>query len=343
MRTELRKTRKGEYILMKFKQMINKINTRFPRLIIRLVFMFVVLLVFGVINEGYLTWSNIIMVVTQQAPYFALLAFGMTTAILLGGIDLSIGSVMTLSACLCAMMLKMTGNVFISITVAMFAGMSVGVINGLLITKIKLPPFIATYGMDWVIKGTVYILMGGLSIFDFPTSFRSFGTGNIFGLPNLFIAMVVVFGLLLFLFHKSTYGNRFYAVARNPNATKLSGISVSAITTASYVLTGVLASIAGMLYIANLNAAEASLGEGWNLKLIAITLIGGTQMSGGVGSIANTLVGVFIYLFIMNGLNISGISLNWQDAIVGSLVILSVLIELVGSKMQGARKSKSAA
>ena len=323
---------------MKINSFINAVNTRFPRLIMRFSFMVVIILFFGVINKGYITVENIWMVISQQAPYYALLAFGMTTAILLGGIDLSIGSVMTLAACLCAVLIKTTNNIFLAIVVSILSGVIVGIANGILITKVKLPPFIATYGMDWVIKGSVYILMGGLSIFDFPNSFRIIGTGSIGKIPNIFIFMVFALCFLIFLLHKTTFGNRFYAVARNREAAKLSGISSDLIITISYIITGILAAIAGLLYIANLNAVEASLGEGWNLRLIAITLIGGTLMEGGIGSVANTVIGVFIYLFIMNGLNTSGISANWQDAIVGALVIVSVFIEFIGTRMKIRRR-----
>ena len=191
--------------------------------------------------------------------------------------------------------------------------------------------------MDWVIKGIIYILMGGFSIFDFPADFRIIGTGSVAGIPNIFIIALVITVILTILFHKTTYGTRFYAAARNRTATEISGISTRKIISISYIISGILASIVGILYVAKLNAAEATLGEGWNLRLIAITLIGGTQMSGGVGSIANTVVGVIIYLFIINAINTSGISANWQEAIVGGLVIISVVIEYISGKVKTRR------
>lgn len=316
-----------------FKSTMHSINTAFPRIFMRLTFGFVIMAFFGIVNPNFLSASNLQMVLFTQAPTFLLLGCAMTIAILLGGIDLSIGSSMAISTCTCALLLKSTENPFLSIAAGICVGMVVGAANGFLISKIKVPTFIATYGMDWVIKGVLYIMMKGLSIFGFTQSFRIIGTTYYGSVPLTFVIALVILVVLIYLMHCTTFGKRFYATARNKEASAISGISNVKMFVGSYMMIGALAASAGIMYLSSLDAVDASVGENWTLKLVAITLLGGTQNVGGVGSTVNTVVGVYIYLFIMNALTTSGIPSTWQDAIIGALVILSVSIEAIGGKI----------
>lgn len=327
--------------MTKLKSGIASINQAFPRIFVRLAFGIIILLVFGMIKPSFLSASNLKMVFLVQTPTFLLLSCAMTIAILLGGIDLSIGSSMGLSTCACAMLLKSTENPVLSIVLALLVGMAVGAFNGFLISKIKIPIFIATYGMDWVIKGFLYIMMNGLSIYGFVSSFRIIGTSYVGVFPVTFLIALVIMVLLIFAFHKTTFGKRFYATARNREATAIAGVSNMKMIISSYMVIGALAASAGIMYLSQLDAVDASIGENWTLKLVAITLLGGTQNNGGVGSVVNTFVGTLIYLFIMNALTIIGIPSTWQDAIIGCLVILSVSIETIGTKIQASNAKKA--
>ncbi len=318
--------------MFKKSEIFQSVQRAFPNIFLRLAFGAVIMIIFGIINPNFFAADNLRLVLLTQSPTFLLLSCAMTIAILLGGIDLSIGSSMAISTCTCALMLKATENPALSIIAGIMVGMCVGAINGVLISKVKIPTFIATYGMDWVIKGTLYIMMNGLSIFGFVESFRMIGTTSIGVFPLISIVTIVIVGLLIVLLHMTTFGKRFYATARNRSATVISGISSTKMIISSYMIIG---------FLSSLDAVDATLGENWTLKLVAITLLGGTQNNGGVGSVVNTMVGTFIYLFIMNALNTIGIPSTWQDAIIGGLVILAVSLEGIGLRIQ-ATKSKAA-
>lgn len=312
------------------KKGIESFNNKYPELLVRIIFGIIIVFIFGIVNPGFLSPQNLFMVIAVQSPFFVLLACAVTIGMILGGIDLSVGSCMAISTCTCALLLKQTENVFLSILVALLVGACIGIINGVLISKVKVPIFIATYGMDWLIKGILYILMDGLSIFGFTNTFLKLGKTKVGPFPLIFVITTIIVIIVFILMHKTTFGKRFYATSINKEATKISGISTVNVTIVSYIIVGLLAASSGVMYLSTLNAVDASIGENWTLKLVAITLLGGTKIKGGVGSVLNTVVGALIYLFIMNAMSTSGIPATWQDAVIGCLVILSVSIDAIG-------------
>jgi ribose transport system permease protein len=261
----------------------------------------------------------------------------MTLAILTGGLDLSIGSVAAFSSYIAATLI-IEGNVVLGIIVGLAIGAVIGVINGLLIARLKVSPFIATYGMDWVVRGVVLFILAGQKIFGFPDGFTAISKGavveftNTMKISNPFIIAGVIFLVLLFLMRKTTFGRNVYCVGSNARATRITGVDTSRIIILIYMISGMLAAIAGLMYAAVLDCAEPNVGTGYGLMAIAATLVGGTAISGGKGGVGGTVIGVLIMVFLTNALAVLGISHLWQEAVFGVVIIFAALMEKARQK-----------
>ena len=287
--------------------------------------------IFAILSPTFLSGSNFYTIIAYQMPYLALMSFGMTMAIITLGIDLSIGSNMAFTACITGLLLKDGVPIFLCVVLALLVGCGIGMLNGFLITKIHMPPFITTYGIDWVVKGLAYVIMGGGTVFGFSETFRRVFNGKVLNLPVGLWAMILVTVFLFILLNKSTFGRNFYSMGMNIKATKLSGIKTSRILIYIYGMSGFLAGLTGLLYMARLNVAEGAMAENWSMQLMAATLIGGTPMTGGKGGVLQTLLGVFIMTVLTNGLNSLNISSLWQQVAVGCAIILSIFLEELGN------------
>lgn len=297
----------------------------------QLVILIVILIILSLTSKEFLTWDNISNVVMQQMPFMLIISMGMTLAILTKGIDLSIASNLALSSCVAAYFIK-DGKVFLGILAAVVIGALVGAVNGMLITKARLEPFIATYTMDMVVRGLAYLFMSGTLFYGFSAGFCSIATGSVGPISNLLIISLLLFAVLFFALRKTTYGRSVYAIGCNINATRLSGINTGGVVFSIYVINGLLAAVTGLLYIARLNAAESTIGSDFTMQMMAATLIGGTSFSGGKGGIERTLLGVLIMVFIANGMNLNGVSSLLQDAVFGVFIVISLVIDKFGSK-----------
>lgn len=297
----------------------------------QLLILLLIVLYLALTTKGFLTPANLSNVIMQQSPFLLIISMGMTLSILTKGIDLSIGSNLALSSCVAAFVIK-SGNIAGGILTALVIGLTIGAVNGFLITKARLVPFITTYTMDMVVRGIVYLIMGGSLVFGFSKSFCSIATGSVGPVSNLLIISLSLFLILLFALKKTTYGRNVYAVGCNINATKLSGVNTDNVIFSVYVIDGLLAAVTGLLYIARLNAAESTIGGDFTMEMMAATLIGGTPFTGGKGGIERTLLGVLIMMFIENGMNLNGVSSQLQEAVFGVFIIVSLIIDKVGSK-----------
>lgn len=274
--------------------------------------------------------QNIINVFTLQAPYVFIYAFGMTLAIVSGGLDLSQGSIAAFTTCLGAMWIIRGGsNIFLGIVICITVGALLGICNGLLITKAKVPPFIATYGMDWAVRGASYIMMGGVMIYGFSPEFLNVAWGTIFGISHIFYVAIVIFGLLLFLTLKTTFGRNLYMVGSNPQAAKLTGIRSDNVIIIVYMISGTLASIAGILFVSRLDVAEVFLGRDFAITALASSLVGGIRQGGGKGGVVNTVQGVLIMLFVFNLLNVWRVTVLWHPLVFGSIIVIAALLEKI--------------
>lgn len=296
-------------------------------------FMLILIIVFlAVTTPSFFTAENLTNVMMQQIPLLLIISIGMTLAILTKGIDLSIGSNLALTSCIAASFI-VKGQDVLGIFLGLLIGVLIGACNGLLITKVHLNPFIATYSMDLVTRGLAQLFMGGALIYGFSETFCKISTGYIGPVSSLMLIALILFVLLFFILYKTTFGRNVYAIGNNEQATCLSGVKTDRILILIYAVNGFLAAVAGLLYISKLNAAEASIGADYTMKMMAATLIGGTPFCGGKGGIGRTLVGVCIMMFITNGMNLNAISSNWQDAVFGAVIVISLFIGLMGDRI----------
>jgi len=282
-------------------------------------------------SNAFLTESNIINVLRQAALLF-LIASGLTLVILTAGLDLSVGANLGMSACLVATVLKATGSPLLGMLTGIGAGLAIGCTNGLMVTVLRLPPFIATYGMLWVLHGFSYYYMAGQTVYGFPPGFREIGSGYLLGVPVPIYLMFLFLAIGWLFSTRTTYGHEIYAIGANPGAARLSGVPVKRRLVLVYTVSGGMAGLAALVYLARLNSAEADIGEPLLLPAVAACVIGGASLFGGVGTIFGTLVGALILTLVLNGMNLLQVSANWQPFITGVIVLAGVWIDMVTRK-----------
>jgi ribose transport system permease protein len=280
------------------------------------------------LSGAFLTAPNLLNVLRQASLTF-LIASGVTLVILTAGLDLSIGANVGLSACVAATAFKSTGAIAAGVGAGLACGTMIGALNGLMVTLLRLPPFIATYGMLWMVHGFTYWYMAGQTIYGFPPAFRALGSGYELGIPVPVFLMAAVLAAGGLFTRYTTYGYEIYAIGANPEAARLSGVPVRARLNLVYTLSGAMAGLAAVVYLARLNSAEADIGEPLMLPAIAAVLIGGTSLFGGLGSLSGTLIGAVILTLVLNGMNLLNVSANWQPLVTGVIVILAVWIDIV--------------
>ncbi|MCX7156678.1 MAG: ABC transporter permease [Rhodocyclales bacterium] len=281
--------------------------------------------------------SNNLLNVLRQASLLFLLASGLTLVILTAGLDLSVGANVGLSACIAATVIKSSGSVLLGSAAGVGCGLAIGLANGLMVAVMRLPPFIATYGMLWVAHGITYWYMAGTTVYGFPQSFRALGSGYFLGVP---IPVYMMFGFLAlgtFFAQRTTYGQEIYAIGANREAARLSGVPVARRLILVYAVSGAMAGLASIVFLARMNSAEGDIGEGLTLPAIAAALIGGTSLFGGVGTVSGTLIGALILTLVLNGMNLLTINASWQPMVTGIIVILAVLLDTFARKRGEAR------
>ena len=293
-------------------------------------------IVLSIIEPGFRTPSNL-MSLLRQASFNGLIAFGMTLVILSDGIDLSVGSVFALSAIICAELLMFGMPAFVAILLALAAGTALGAISGLLVTKGRLQPFIATLITMTAYRGVAKIITGGKPISQLAGNttsgeflFKAMGKGNVLlfetiKIPIPAIILVLAFLIVFFVLNKTTFGRRIYATGSNAKCANLVGVNTAKIKIACYSISGFLAALAGLLMISRLDSAQPTLGSGYELDAIAAVALGGTSMSGGRGKITGTIAGVLIIAVLNNGLNIMDVSSYYQEVIKALVILVAVL------------------
>jgi ribose transport system permease protein len=302
----------------------------------------IMVIVMTFLSENFATSDNFFNVMRQVSVNLCI-SVGMTLVILTGGIDLSVGSVLALSGAVAAGLMKngiaLEGpGIFIGFTfwgcilVALLIGAILGAFNGLMITRFKLPPFVATLGMLTIARGLTMLYTKGFPITGLGKGFSYLGTGWFAGVPMpVWIAIVVVI-IFAFYMKKTRNGRYIFAIGGNEKASLLSGIKVNKVLLLVYIMAGLLAAVAGLLVTARLDSAQPNAGSGYELDAIAAVVIGGTSMSGGKGSIAGTVVGALIIGVLNNGLVLLNVSPFWQQVIKGFVIIGAVILDKYSSK-----------
>ncbi|SHH90269.1 ribose ABC transporter permease [Virgibacillus chiguensis] len=285
-------------------------------------------IVLGVMSESFFTLNNILNLL-RQVSVNALIAFGMTFVILTAGIDLSVGSILALGSALTAGLLASGMDPILAICIGLLIGFLLGAVNGLIIAKGKVAPFIATLATMTIFRGATLVYTDGKPITGLSDSFsfEMIGKGYVFGIPFPAIIMVIVFLILVFILHNTVFGRQVYAIGGNEEASKLSGIKADRVKIGVYSLTGMLSVLAGIIITSRLDSAQPTAGTMYELDAIAAVVIGGTSLSGGKGRIVGTLIGALIIGVIDNGLNLLNVSSFYQQIVKGLVILLAVLLD----------------
>jgi ribose transport system permease protein len=300
------------------------------------------LVVFSIASPNFLQFDNLVGILLATAVN-GVLALGVTFVIIAGGIDLSIGTVMTLSAVMTGVLITNWGlPIPIGIAGGLATGAAAGFANGALIAKLKVPPFIATLGMLNVAKGLALVVADLRPIYFTDTpAFNELAMGSVLGdlipgleIPNLVLFLFGAAAIAGFTLKKTILGRYTFALGSNEEATRLSGARVDAWKITVYAVCGLFAGLAGVLIAARLDSAQPSLGLGYELDAIAAAVIGGTSLSGGEGTILGTVIGAFVISILTNGLRILSVPQEWQTVVTGTIVVVAVYLDIVRRRRQ---------
>ncbi|HEY5551799.1 MAG TPA: ribose ABC transporter permease [Opitutaceae bacterium] len=282
--------------------------------------------VITILTPHFFTVSNLLNV-AQQTVINAIIAVGLTYVIISAGIDLSVGSILAFSGVVMAHALGAGVPVPIAIAIGIAVGAGCGIVNGLLIAYGRLPPFIATLGMMSVARGAALLVTDGRPVSGFAESFRWLATGEVAGIPAPVVIMAVVYAIAHFVLRRTKFGRYTYAIGGNEEAALLSGVPVRLYKVGIYAVGGGLAGLASVVLTARLNSAQPIAGLSYELDAIAATVIGGTSLMGGRGSVIGTLIGALIMGVLRNGLNLLGVSSFIQQVVIGAVIIAAVLLD----------------
>jgi len=284
-----------------------------------------VYIVFSLLDHEFLSVSNLT-AVALQSSINAIIAIGMTLVIVTAGIDLSVGSIAGLASVVAATVMLTHGFVP-GVVAGLAAGLVAGAVNGLLIARVGLAPFIVTLGTLTLFRGAALVYTSGQPIYSIPAGFRSVFAGSIGPIPTPVIIAIVVAVIFDFVLRRTSFGEHIIAIGGNEEAARLCGVAVGPVKALVYVIAGALAALGGFVLVARIGAAEPIGGTGYELDAIAATVIGGTSLFGGVGTIGGTIVGALILGGLRNGLTLLNVQSFWQQVASGIVIIIAVSID----------------
>jgi ribose transport system permease protein len=283
-------------------------------------------------SPNFLNRGNILTLIVGMS-FDMIVAVGMTILMVSGGFDLSVGSTLALAGAVAGYsMTKFGVPVWMGISLGMLTGVIIGFINGLLVTKVRVNPLIATLGMMQVVRGVVFLVTSGLGIPNLPDAFNYFGQEKWLGLqiPVWVMLFLVITGEVLL--RRSRYFRQSYFVGGNERSARLSAIHVDRVKIMNYVLVGLMAAVSGLLLAGRMGSASVSAGLGAELRVVSAVVIGGASLSGGEGSILGALFGVLLMNLISNGLNLLGINVYWQNIVIGGVLIIAVAADALSRR-----------
>lgn len=285
------------------------------------------------LSRNFLTINNFITII-RQAVWVGVMGIGMTFVIATGGIDLSVGSTLGFAGLTVAVLLQKGIEVFPACLIAMLIGAFIGLINGLLISKVKLPAFIATLGTMSILRGLVYVYTKGIPVYGlrYP-AFQYLAQGYFYGIPFPVILMAVLLLIFSFLMYRTKFGRYVLAIGSNEDGARLVGIDIDKIKIWVYILTGFLCSISGILLTSRSEAAVADAGSGYEMDAIAASVIGGTSMSGGKANLPAMFLGAVLMTTIRNGLNLTGVSSLWHQVVLGFVILIAVTMDSLSTRL----------
>lgn len=300
-------------------------SRRLPEWFAPLVSLMILCLLLSLRSKNFATQGNVISIASQTAVV-AILAVGETVIIIAGGIDLSVGSVLALAGMVAGLLMRAHVPVLLAVLAAIAVGVTSGSLAGSLTAKTKIPAFITTLGMMGICRGAALLLAkhfhGGTPVFELPRSFVHLGDGALILIPTLVVALA---GHILL--HFTRLGRHLYAIGGNTEAARLSGLPVAREVLFTFCLSGALAAFGGVLHAARISVASPTEGTGYELDAIAAAVIGGASLMGGEGTVVGTLIGAVLMSVLRNGLNLMNADVDWQQVVIGALVVLAVLYD----------------
>lgn len=269
-------------------------------------------------------------IVIRQVSFVAIVAMGQTLVLLTGGIDLSVGSVAGFTAILGANIMAHTPlNPYVACLGAVLIGLTIGALSGFFVAYVKINAFIVTLGMGEICAGLNLVITRGYPVLGVPTTFNFLGQGMIGPIPFPVVIMLILTVVLTFILTSIPYGRAIYVIGDNENAARLAGIQVARIKMSVYAISGVLASLAGMIFVSRVNAGQPTVGPSWLMPSITAAIIGGTTLSGGEGTVIGAIIGAVFMGVLSNGIVLLDISAYWERVIIGLVVIVAVLLDVV--------------
>lgn len=292
------------------------------------VIFFVALFIFlSIFANGFLSVENLINV-TRQISMVGIVSVGMSCIILTGGIDLSAGSVLAATGCMTAyLMVNLQMNMYAACIIGIAMGGTIGLVNGFLITKLLLPPFVATLATQTAARGLAYIITHATPIFGFPKAFEFIGQGYVGAIPTPVIIMIIILFIGFVILYKLPFGRHVYAIGGNEEAAKLVGINADRVKIIVYLLQGLLVGLAGVVYLSRMNTGIPSSGANFELDVITAVILGGVSVTGGEGKLRGVVLGVLIMGILSNGLIILNVQEYYQWLIRGLVLVLAVAFD----------------
>lgn len=289
-----------------------------------LIVLIILVIVFSSLAPNFRTFSNFITIL-RQISMLGVVSVGMMVVLLSGGIDLSVGAQLSIVGVVTALSVTTWGlPPALSVLIGLLLGGAIGLINGIVITKTKMPPMIATLAMQIMIRGFGFIICGGASVYGLPDSFKLFGQGYFGPIPVPVVIMAVTLLLCAFVLNRTYIGRYFYAVGSNEEATRLSGLNTKKIRVLSYTICGFLTAIAGIMMMSRVNSGQPKAGDGFEMDVLTACVVGGVSINGGEGKASHVLIGALIIGVLSNGLVIVGVSEYWQQVAKGMVLLFAV-------------------
>ncbi|HGH7182079.1 sugar ABC transporter permease [Bacillus luti] len=293
--------------------------------------------VVGMINPSFVQFNSLSLVM-KSSVILVVLAIGQSFVLFTKNIDVSVGSIMGISAAVCGMMLTNEYSAFLSILAAILLGSIIGFINGIGVAKFRVPAIIMTLGMLGVIRGAMLIFTGGKWIEDIPNDFKQLSSLVILGLPITVWSVLIILLLLYFFLMKVPYGRYFYAVGDNEDGARLIGIPIDKVKINAFIISGISAGIAGCIFVMNIGFVPNQTGTGLELQVIAAAVLGGIHLKGGTGSILGAALGALFLETISSSLVFLKIPAFWNNAISGFLLLLIIILDSVMKKWKSERR-----
>ncbi len=314
--------------------MVRKTVHHNKRELVTLVGIFFICIFFTIMDSSYISWNNFLLIL-QQSTINGIIAVGMTFAIMTGGIDLSVGAVYGIVIVAIAKMTVAGWNPILSLILGLLFGCAAGCVNGLLVTKLKLQPFIATLGTLDIFRGVAYVVTDGVPVIGVPDSYRvlfnSKLSNGIYIYVFVFLLIAIVMGVAL---SKTRLGNYLYAVGGNEEAARLSGVNIDWVKIRAYMICGFCAALAGSISLSNLGSGNPTAGEGYELEAIAACAIGGSRMAGGKGSVLGTVFGALLLASLKVGMIILNVNTFYQYIVTGAIIVIAAFFEVIQMKLE---------